>query len=204
VTLVLKDFDIWTRIEEQCHCVVKSTQLFSSALSSENEQRGDSVQRIQELRARGDASLCSAIEHLNHGFVTSYPYGPEDIFRILICLNNVLDLLDLVVGLAVSRRAGDLSPQLSELAGITDQCATKLGEALEAFGEGGRATAPVVAIHRLASDATKMAHEALWELSYEARSQPKPPVEVCELIVRLTDSFKEAARAVEEVMLKHP
>jgi hypothetical protein len=202
--LTLDTFEIFDSIEKQSRCVTTATRLLKRVINpggAAADTLGRQINKVSDLERE---LLIYALEYMDQRCVTTFPYGREDVLRIMYRLQDVLQVLDQVANAIM--RLGDFGrpPQLVQLGDILHSCGVALAQAIEAFGASVRVTEHVIAIDRLTWRAIRVARHSRAELiNCTAGGELGNPENIYELIESVAYSFNAAARIIEDAVLKH-
>jgi hypothetical protein len=111
--------------------VVAGVGLLRELVSAPSGQREPVAERIRAVEHRGDDIVQAIMERLDTSFVT--PFDREDIYRLAIRLDDVLDFIEAAADLTVLYQVGDFPGGVAEQASLLCQSAELTARAMPAL-----------------------------------------------------------------------
>jgi predicted phosphate transport protein (TIGR00153 family) len=166
------------------------------------DQRGALATRMRDAEHAGDDATHAIIEHLDRSFVT--PFDREDIYRLAIRLDDVLDYMDAAVDLATLYRVGELPSEVHTQVELLCQCAQLTAEAMPRLAAPQDLTAYWVDVNELENQADQVYRRLLSEL-FNSSLDPLTVMKLKEIIDQLesaADAFEHVADVVHTIAVK--
>ena len=140
---------------------------------------------------------------LNQTFLT--PIDPEDIHRLASRLDDVLDMIDAVVGRLVMFKLATLPPAVSTLATIIEACSRATVKAISAMARGDPVAEHLIEINKLENEADRVNRQALAELFANEKDAIEliKLKEIYEMLESATDLCEDVANVIESVVVKN-
>jgi len=185
----------------------QASSVFLDLLRHFSEPRlTDSIQRIKELEHVGDNLTHQMVDRLNRSFLT--PFDREDMYQLIIRLDDVLDLLDGAASRLQLYRIGTPPGRLLPLVEVLDN-ATAVVEKLVA-GLQPRLTYAGIKpglekVHDLENQGDTIQREALADL-FETEKDAIVVIklkQIYEFIEAAIDKCEDVANVIEGICVKH-
>ena len=201
--LLPKDEVFYTLFVEQSARVVEAAEIFCSALRTGSTDWDAIAKRMDSLETAGDDCAHRTIERLALSFIT--PFDPEDIHRLAIGLNSILDCLD---GLSERCRIYALANPPAAMKSLADSIeagARSAHEAIQALAVEKDAPNALANIRRLEIEADHVYRDAMFELF---RSETDVRVlltthQIYDGLEAATDRFETLSYLIQEIRLKN-
>ncbi|MGE5478361.1 MAG: DUF47 domain-containing protein [Bacteroidales bacterium] len=170
----------------------------------------DREARFADVRAienQADTIARETLVALHRAFIT--PFDRSDIHALITAQDDTVDLIEDVGQHALLYRIERFSPHMVELAGLIQNAAKLLAEAIPLLSDINRNVGHINAlcekVGRIESDADKVLHQGLSELIAE---QPETITflgrkEVYEMLEAVTDRCDDVADLIEGILLDH-
>jgi uncharacterized protein len=156
------------------------------------ERRPELAKRMHEVEHEGDDATHAIIAHLDRAFIT--PFDREDIYRLAVRLDDVIDYLDAAVDFATLYQLGELPDGVHAMVALLDRSARLTAEAMPQLAKPHNLTDYWVAVNELENEADQVYRRLLsWMFSGEL-----DPLGVMKL-KEVVDQLEEAADAFEHV-----
>ncbi len=165
-------------------------------------QRGTLAARMRDAEHAGDDATHAIIAHLDRSFVT--PFDREDIYRLAIRLDDVIDYMDAAVDLATLYRVGELPPEVHTQVDLLCQCAQLTAEAMPRLAAPQNLTSYWVDVNELENQADQVYRNLLSEL-FNSRLDPLTVMKLKEIVDQLesaADAFEHVADVVHTIAVK--
>lgn len=177
---------------------------FMKAGPGEREER---FKQVCTIEGEADAIARETLFALHRAFIT--PFDRSDIHALTTSLDDAVDLIEEVAQHAMLYKVDSFSPRMLELAGMIEQSAALLVEAIPLLNDINRNVERINGlcerIGRIESDADHVLRKALSELI-----ETKPDTieflgrkEVYELLETVTDRCDDVSDLIEGILLDH-
>lgn len=201
--LLPRDEEFFALFVEQAGRIVSGASVLADTFRSGAPDWDATVARLDDLEHAGDACVQTTIERLAQSFIT--PFDPEDIHRLAIALNAIIDCLS---GLADRCRIYGLpepAEPMRRLAYVIDASAKACGKAVEALSEGKDAPESLAEIRRLEVEADQIYRDSLFDLFHSEADTRKLMTgqRIYDSLERATDRFGAVSYLIEEIRLKN-
>jgi uncharacterized protein len=201
--LLPRDEAFFELFVEQAGRIVQAATVFADAFRSDSPDWDSAIQRLDELERLGDECAFRTIERLTKSFIT--PFDPEDIHRLAVALNAVLDNLS---GLGERCRVYGVSkpPEpMRRLAAAVDQCGKLCEKAVQALVEDRNAPEALAEIRRLEVEADQVYRQAMYELFHHETDVRAllTGQRIYDGLEAATDRFEALSHLIEEIRLKN-
>ena len=202
-----KDRWFFEHFSAAAHGLHQASSVFLELLRNFSELRlTDSIQRIKELEHVGDTLTHQMVDRLNRSFLT--PFDREDMYQLIIRMDDVLDLLDGAASRLQLYRIGTPPGRLLPLVEVLDN-ATAVVEKLVA-GLGPRLTYSGIKpnlekVHELENQGDTIQREALADL-FETEKDAIAVIklkQIYEFIEAAIDKCEDVANVIEGICVKH-
>ena len=200
--LLPRDEKFYDLLVEQAARIVDAGASLSSAFHSDAPDWDAAIEQLDTLENAGDVCFHQTIELLAKSFIT--PFDPEDIHRLAVALNAVLDSF---AGLGERCRIyGVTNPPapMRTLAKHAERCANAAQRAVQALAKEQDAPEALADIRRLEIEADQTYSIAMRELfasDTDARGLLIQQT-IYDYLEALTDRFEALSYLIEEVRLK--
>jgi hypothetical protein len=201
--LLPRDEAFFALFLEQADRVCAAAEILAQTFRSGSPDWARTAARLDELEHAGDDCEHKTIERLTKSFIT--PFDPEDIHRLAVALNALLDCLD---GLAERCRIYDI--------GIPPEPMRKLADSIEAAARAARravlsltqerdAPEQLAEIRRLEIEADHVYRKAMLAL-FQSETDARTLLTSHQLYDGLetaTDRFEALSYLIQEIRLKN-
>lgn len=159
--------------------------------------------RIKDIEHTCDELTHSIITKLNKSFIT--PFDREDIFMLVVALDDVLDYIDAGSQAVVMYGIKEIDEHARRFAKIIQGLAIEVHSAISVLSKPTGMNQHIVEIHRLENEADDVYFRAIGELFHNG---PDPVTviklkEFYELLESATDKCETVANIVESIVIKH-
>lgn len=169
-----------------------SVELLREFVHAPEDQRPELARRMHESEHAGDDTTHAIIEQLDRSFIT--PFDREDIYRLAVRLDDVIDYLDAAVDLATLYHVGALPDGVHAQVELLSRAASQTAVAMTKLAKPHNLTEYWVEINELENEADQVYRRLLsWLFSGELE-----PLEVLKL-KEIIDQLEQAADAFEHV-----
>lgn len=176
------------------------TRDYEKSSRSERKSKSNSMKSIER---KGDEIAHEIMEKLDTTFIT--PIDKEDIHRMTVLLDDVVDLIDTTTLRFVILGIERIDNHIIKLVSITHQSVEELNKAVADLKKLKHVKEHYVKIHSLENEADEVYHNALSELFHFFKN----PIdiikykEVYELLEGVTDKCEDVANVIESIVVKH-
>ena len=203
MSVLPKEEKFFVLFEEQAQYIAESAKLLTAAVEAGTSQLGAYMAQVRDLEHKCDEVTHDIITRLNHTFLT--PFDPEDIHRLASCLDDVLDMIDAVVGRLVLFKLAVLPPAVKTLADIIEASSRAMAKAIAAMSRDEAVTEYLIEINKLENEADRVNRQALAEL-FDTEKNAIELIklkEIYEILEEATDLCEDVANVIESVVVKN-
>ena len=189
--------------EQQAQYIADASKILLSCIMDGGGQAGQYMARIRDIEHKGDETTHEIMTRLNHTFIT--PFDPEDIHRLASCLDDVLDMIDAVIGRIALFKLATLPPLVITLGEIIETSSRALVKAVHAMAKHGAVTEHLIEINQLENEADRVNRQALAQL-FETEKNAIELIKLKELYEMMEDAMdlcEDAANVIESVVVKN-
>ncbi|GGP74804.1 DUF47 domain-containing protein [Saccharothrix coeruleofusca] len=192
-------FELFTAIGSN---IGHSVEVLREFVRAPAEQRAELAARMRELEHAGDDATHAIIEHLDRSFVT--PFDREDIYRLAVRLDDVVDHMDAAVDLATLYRVQELPDGVEALVGLLCQAAQLTAEAMPRLASPQNLTTYWVRVNELENDADQVYRRLLSALFNGSRDalEVLKLKDVVDELESAADAFEHVANVVHSIAVK--
>ncbi|MCB9385409.1 MAG: DUF47 family protein [Bryobacterales bacterium] len=201
--LLPRDERFYQLFVEQSERIVACATALTAAFDADAPDWARLIERIDELSRAGDDCLHHNVELLAQSFIT--PFDPEDIHRLAVALNALLDGFSGLGERCRIYQLGQPSLPMRELAKACEHGAEALHTAVGALAKEQDAPAALAEIRRLELDGDRIYRTAMRELfasNADTRTLITHP-QIYDRLETATDRFEAVACLIEEIRLKN-
>lgn len=173
---------------------------YEKSSRSERKSKSNSMKSIER---KGDEIAHEIMEKLDTTFIT--PIDKEDIHRMTVLLDDVVDLIDTATLRFVILGIERIDNHIIKLVSVTHQSVEELNKAVADLKKLKHVKEHYVKIHSLENEADEVYYNALSELFHFFKN----PIdiikykEVYELLEGVTDKCEDVANVIESIVVKH-
>jgi len=173
---------------------------YEKSSRSERKSKSNSMKSIER---KGDEIAHEIMEKLDTTFIT--PIDKEDIHRMTVLLDDVVDLIDTATLRFVILGIERIDNHIIKLVSVTHQSVEELNKAVADLKKLKHVKEHYVKIHSLENEADEVYYNALSELFHFFKN----PIdiikykEVYELLEGVTDKCEDVANVIESIVIKH-
>jgi len=172
--------------------IVSSVELLREYVHAPQDRWPELAARMHESEHAGDDTTHAIIEQLDRSFIT--PFDREDIYRLAVRLDDVIDYMDAAVDLATLYHVGELPEGVYAQVELLHKAAVQTAEAMTKLAKPHNLTAYWVEINELENDADQV-YRRLLSWLFSGKLEPLDVLKLKEII----DSLEAAADAFEHV-----
>jgi uncharacterized protein Yka (UPF0111/DUF47 family) len=161
------------------------------------------VLKIKELEERGDVLQYSITEKLNVTFIT--PVDKEDIYRLTILLDDLIDLIDVVVRRFILLNVETMTAPIVRLTAIVFASVEEVHRSVVDLRKLSGVQDSLLRIRKLEKEADDIYHKALYDLFHKEKDAINVIRyrELYGILEGITDKCKEFSQVVESIVVKH-
>ncbi len=203
VKVLPREEKFFAMFEQQAEFIAEAARCLSSTILAGGGELGTCGAKIREVEHKGDEVTHQIMTRLNQTFLT--PIDPEDIHRLASRLDDVLDMIDAVVGRLVMFKLAKLPPAVSTLATIIEACSRATLKAISAMARGDSVAEHLIEINQLENEADRVNRQALAELFENEKNAIEliKLKEIYEMLESATDLCEDVANVIESVVVKN-
>jgi len=160
------------------------------------------AKRMHEVEHAGDETTHQILDRLNRAFIT--PFDREDIYRLAVRMDDVIDFVDAAVDLATLYKVGDLPNGVQEQVEVLSELATLTAEAMPKLSKPASLNNYWVRVNELENDADQIYRRLLaWLFSGEVETLRVMKLkEVIDQLESAADAFEHFADIVHNIAVK--
>ena len=193
-------FDVFSQITKKIH---EASDILVEMLADKSENYQAHAKRIKDLERASDALAHQITTKLNQSFIT--PFDREDIFSLVVALDDVCDLIDEGARAVVLYNIREVNDYAKEFAKVIQGAATEMNAAVSMLNKPAGMNQHVVEIHRLENVADDIYLRAIGDL-FKNQTDPIMLIkwkELYEILEDATDRCETVANIIESIVLKH-
>jgi uncharacterized protein len=166
-------------------------------------ERQSRILHIKEQEERGDALQHSITAKLNTTFIT--PVDKEDIYRLTVLLDDLIDLIDVVVRRFVLLNVRKMDVPMERLTDIVFQSVAEVHKSITDLRKLAGLQDSLSRIRRLEKEADGIYHQALHDLFHREKDAITviKHREIYAILEGITDKSKELSQVIESIVVKH-
>lgn len=194
-----KFFELFSTAGQNINLAVEVLKEFVSAPL---ERRPELAKRMHEVEHEGDNATHAIIEHLDRAFIT--PFDREDIYRLAIRLDDVIDYLDAAVDLATLYQLEELPDGVHGQVELLDRTARLTADAMPQLAKPHKLTAYWVEVNELENEADQV-YRRLLSWMFSGALDPLTVMKLKEVVDQLesaADAFEHVADVVHSIAVK--
>ncbi|MBP2472394.1 putative phosphate transport protein (TIGR00153 family) [Crossiella equi] len=172
--------------------IANSVEVLREFVRSPDDRRAELAERLHELEHVGDTATHNLVEHLDRSFIT--PFDRQDIYRLAIRLDDIVDHFDAAVDLTILYKVDVLPEGVDEQVALLSKLAHLTSDAMSRLADPRGLTEYWVEVNELENKADKVYRHLVSRLY----SGEFPVLEVMKL-KEIIDELEAAADAFEHV-----
>ena len=201
--LLPKEDEYFTLFSQMTEQIRQASDALVEMLESSNVDFESYSKRIKDAEHTCDELTHTITTKLNKSFIT--PFDREDIFSLVIALDDVLDYIDAGSRAVIMYDIKTIDEHSKRFAKIIQGLAIELHSAVSVLSKPVGMNRHIVEIHRLENEADDVYFRAIGELFHNS---PDPIrviklKELYELLESATDKCETVANIVESIVIKH-
>jgi uncharacterized protein len=182
--------------------IATATSVLRDFVTAPIEQRGELAKRMRDLEHAGDDATHAIIGQLDRSFIT--PFDREDIYRLAVRLDDVVDYMDAAVDLTTLYNAEALPAGVRLQVEILDKCAKLTADAMPRLATLRNLTDFWVDINELENEADQV-YRRLLQFLFDGSHDPLTVMKLKEIVDQLesaADAFEHVADVVHSIAVK--
>jgi uncharacterized protein len=182
--------------------VVSAVTVLGKFVEAPAEQRGELAKLMHDVEHTGDDATHAIIAQLDQSFIT--PFDREDIYRLAVQLDDVIDFMDAAVDLAALYNPEALPPGVQAQVGLLDQMAQLTAAAMSRLATLRDLTDYWIRINELENDADHV-YRRLLQYLFNGDHEPLTVMKLKEIVDQLeaaADAFEHVADVVHSIAVK--
>lgn len=182
--------------------VVSAVTVLREFASAPTEQRADLAKRMHDAEHAGDDATHAIIDQLDRSFIT--PFDREDIYRLAVRLDDVIDFMDAAVDLTALYNPEALPDGVRAQVELLDQMARLTAAAMPRLSTLRNLTDYWVKINELENDADQVYRRLLsWLFSGDLDVLTVMKLkEIVDQLESAADAFEHVADVVHSIAVK--
>jgi uncharacterized protein len=182
--------------------IVSAVTVLREFVTAPLEAREDLARRMHEAEHAGDDATHAIVEQLDRSFIT--PFDREDIYRLAVRLDDVIDFMDAAVDLAALYNPEALPEGVAAQVDLLDRMAQLTAEAMPRLATLRELTEYWIKINELENEADKV-YRRLLSYLFSGELDPLTVMKLKEIIDQLesaADAFEHVADVVHSIAVK--
>jgi uncharacterized protein len=171
-------------------------------VSAPTEERADLARRMHDAEHAGDEATHAIIEQLDRSFIT--PFDREDIYRLAIRLDDVVDFMDAAVDLTTLYNPEALPDGVRRQVDVLEEAARLTADAMPRLATLRDLTDFWVRINELENEADQV-YRHLLQFLFNGSHDPLTVMKLKEIVDQLesaADAFEHVADVVHTIAVK--
>jgi predicted phosphate transport protein (TIGR00153 family) len=182
--------------------IATATTVLAEFVTVPTEERAELAKRMREAEHAGDDATHAIVEHLDRAFIT--PFDREDIYRLAVRLDDVVDYMDAAVDLTILYNPEALPSNVRQQVEILDKCAKLTAAAMPRLATLRNLTDFWVEINELENEADQV-YRKLLQYLFNGSHDPLTVMKLKEIVDQLesaADAFEHVADVVHSIAVK--
>jgi predicted phosphate transport protein (TIGR00153 family) len=182
--------------------IATATTVLGEFVTVPTEERPELAKRMHELEHAGDDATHAIIEQLDRSFIT--PFDREDIYRLAVRLDDVVDYMDAAVDLTALYNPEALPAGVRLQVNVLDKCAKLTAGAMPRLETLRNLTDFWVEINELENEADQI-YRRLLQFLFNGDHDPLTVMKLKEIVDQLefaADAFEHVADVVHSIAVK--
>jgi predicted phosphate transport protein (TIGR00153 family) len=182
--------------------IATATEVLREFVTVPTEERTELAKRMHELEHAGDDATHAIIEQLDRSFIT--PFDREDIYRLAVRLDDVVDYMDAAVDLTALYNPEALPNNVRLQVDVLDRCAKLTAAAMPRLATLRNLTDFWVEINELENEADQV-YRRLLQFLFNGDHDPLTVMKLKEIVDQLefaADAFEHVADVVHSIAVK--
>jgi uncharacterized protein len=182
--------------------IATATTVLGEFVTVPTEERAELAKRMHELEHAGDDATHAIVEQLDRSFIT--PFDREDIYRLAVRLDDVVDYMDAAVDLTTLYNPEALPAGVRLQVNVLDKCAKLTAGAMPRLETLRNLTDFWVEINELENEADQI-YRRLLQFLFNGDHEPLTVMKLKEIVDQLefaADAFEHVADVVHSIAVK--
>jgi uncharacterized protein len=182
--------------------VVEAVDLLREFVSAPVDQRPELAKRMRDAEHAGDDATHAIIEHVDRSFIT--PFDREDIYRLAVRLDDVVDFIDAAVDFTTLYNPGELPTGVAKQVDILREMARLTAAAMPRLSTLHDLTDYWVTINELENDADRV-YRRLLSYLFSGELETLTVMKLKDIVDQLesaADAFEHVADVVHTIAVK--
>jgi predicted phosphate transport protein (TIGR00153 family) len=182
--------------------IATATTVLREFVTAPIEERPELARRMREVEHAGDDATHAIVEQLDRAFVT--PFDREDIYRLAVRLDDVIDYMDAAVDLTTLYETEALPKNVTPMVEVLDKCAKLTAAAMPRLATLRNLTDFWVQINELENEADQI-YRRLLQFLFDGSHDPLTVMKLKEIVDQLeaaADAFEHVADVVHSIAVK--
>jgi predicted phosphate transport protein (TIGR00153 family) len=182
--------------------IATATTVLGEFVTVPTEERAELAKRMHELEHAGDDATHAIVEQLDRSFIT--PFDREDIYRLAVRLDDVVDYMDAAVDLTALYNPEALPAGVRLQVNVLDKCAKLTAGAMPRLETLRNLTDFWVEINELENEADQI-YRRLLQFLFNGDHDPLTVMKLKEIVDQLefaADAFEHVADVVHSIAVK--
>ena len=182
--------------------ILTATGVLCEFVSAPTERREELARRMHEAEHAGDDATHAIVEQLDRSFVT--PFDREDIYRLAVRLDDVLDYMDAAVDLTALYNPEALPDNIQLQVDVLVRCAQLTADAMPRLATLRNLRDFWVQINELENEADQV-YRRLLQFLFNGDHDPLTVMKLKEIVDQLefaADAFEHVADVVHSIAVK--
>ncbi|TDV43605.1 DUF47 domain-containing protein [Actinophytocola oryzae] len=182
--------------------IATATAVLAEFVAVPTEERAELARRMREAEHAGDDATHAIIEQLDRAFIT--PFDREDIYRLAVRLDDVVDYMDAAVELTTLYNPEALPANVRALVDILVKCAQLTADAMPRLATLRNLRDFWVQINELENEADQV-YRHLLQFLFDGSHDPLTVMKLKEIVDQLesaADAFEHVADVVHSIAVK--
>jgi hypothetical protein len=199
-----RGFNFFDLFDKQVEYAIEAAVLFKEIASRGEVDAGSHI-KMEEIEHKGDETTHSIIENLNKTFIT--PFDREDIHKLATELDDVVDVINTIVGRLRLYKLSGANKNLVEFAKVIEQSVREVARAVNGLRRPKDSKTILdccVEVNRLENVGDSMRDEVLADL-FETEKDPIAVIkwkEIYQDAETVLDVCEDVANVVESILVK--
>ena len=202
-----KEQKFFIMLKDQTDNVMQAAILFNKFVREFNSlnqnQRQDFVKKISDLEHRGDRITHFIMDRLNESFIT--PIDKEDLHRLVMLLDDVIDLINVVTRQMVIYNLKSLDSSIERFGSIIQEGLYETSMAIHSLKMMKYSKKNAIRINQLENEADELFRKVIGDLF----ANGKDPVkiikfkDICSNLELITDKIEDVSVVLDNIVIKN-
>lgn len=198
-----KDAHFYELMDQHGAQLIRATALLRESLEADPPDWTTACARLSTVEMEGDRITRETIHRLSESFIT--PFDPEDIYRLVVGLDRILDGLESLVQRLRIYDVDQIPDPMKQIAALLEVSAAACLAALGSLSKGSDIAPHALRIREVESQVDQVYRDSLYAL-FRAGMEPIRLWTLKEIYERLetaADRFQDVSFVIEEIQLKN-